>query len=222
MSGCRTMQAPSELSVPAPVVLAGWWGDKFSRLFLEHGDHAAPEAEWTRPSICCPTATSQPSRAPSFPKAKSTPGTRKCRCACSCGRIAATAAGAHLQLADSANRGRGEHRILLSDAETLNRIKRARRDRSAAQSTCRRSSRYLNQERGNDKLYVSLDGGPARPFLRRQDAPSLPASVLNVIADGPGGQPPVREFRGERRRADGDPLGLRRQRQGYALRVTVK
>ncbi|HOK48237.1 MAG TPA: hypothetical protein PLK67_19995, partial [Bryobacteraceae bacterium] len=28
-----TMEAPGELPVPAPMVLAGWWGDKFSRLF---------------------------------------------------------------------------------------------------------------------------------------------------------------------------------------------
>jgi hypothetical protein len=29
-----TMQAPGEMSVPAPMVLAGWWGDKFNRLFM--------------------------------------------------------------------------------------------------------------------------------------------------------------------------------------------
>ena len=29
-----TMQAPAELPVPTPMVLAGWWGDKFNKLFL--------------------------------------------------------------------------------------------------------------------------------------------------------------------------------------------
>src|SRR3974377_591327 len=29
-----TMLAPSEMPVPAPMVLAGWWGDKFNRLFM--------------------------------------------------------------------------------------------------------------------------------------------------------------------------------------------
>src|SRR5438445_5039593 len=29
-----TMQAPGELPMPAPMMLAGWWGDKFNRLFL--------------------------------------------------------------------------------------------------------------------------------------------------------------------------------------------
>ena len=29
-----TMQASGELPMPAPMLLAGWWGDKFNRLFL--------------------------------------------------------------------------------------------------------------------------------------------------------------------------------------------
>ncbi len=29
-----TMLAPGEMPVPPPMVLAGWWGDKFNRLFL--------------------------------------------------------------------------------------------------------------------------------------------------------------------------------------------
>ena len=29
-----TMQASGEMPMPAPMVLAGWWGDKFNRLFL--------------------------------------------------------------------------------------------------------------------------------------------------------------------------------------------
>jgi len=29
-----TMLAPTEAPVPAPMMLAGWWGDKFNRLFL--------------------------------------------------------------------------------------------------------------------------------------------------------------------------------------------
>ena len=28
-----TMQASGEMSMPAPMVLAGWWGDKFNRLY---------------------------------------------------------------------------------------------------------------------------------------------------------------------------------------------
>src|SRR5207302_8996297 len=29
-----TMQAPAEAQIPTPMLLAGWWGDKFNRLFV--------------------------------------------------------------------------------------------------------------------------------------------------------------------------------------------
>jgi hypothetical protein len=75
---------------------------------------------------------------------------------------------------------KGEHRILLSDADTLNRM----------QSIAAMSNRFmdipetvslLNQERTNNKLYVSLV--QARPTYYEDDKtlPSLPASVLNVM-----------------------------------------
>jgi len=78
---------------------------------------------------------------------------------------------------------KGEHRILLSDADTLNRM----------QSTAGFMNRFIdlaqavsliNQERSNDKLYISLV--EARPTLFYDDKtlPSLPASVLNVMQTG--------------------------------------
>ena len=41
MNGSRpislsTMQASGEMPMPAPMVLAGWWGDKFNRLYLNN------------------------------------------------------------------------------------------------------------------------------------------------------------------------------------------
>ena len=75
---------------------------------------------------------------------------------------------------------KGEHRILLSDAETLNRM----------QSVAGMANRFidlpetvslLNQERTNNRLYVSLV--QSRPTFYEDDKtlPSLPASVLNVM-----------------------------------------
>ena len=31
-----TMQASGEMPMPAPMMLAGWWGDKFNRLYLNN------------------------------------------------------------------------------------------------------------------------------------------------------------------------------------------
>ena len=30
------MQAAGDMPMPAPMMLAGWWGDKFNRLFLNN------------------------------------------------------------------------------------------------------------------------------------------------------------------------------------------
>ena len=75
---------------------------------------------------------------------------------------------------------KGDHRILLSDSDTLNRM----------QSVAGMANRFmdlpetvslLNQERTNNRLYVSLV--QARPTYYEDDKtlPSLPASVLNVM-----------------------------------------
>jgi hypothetical protein len=75
---------------------------------------------------------------------------------------------------------KGEHRILLSDAVTLNRL----------QSTAVSSNRYLdlpetvsllNQERGNNRLYVSVVQRRATYYSEDKTLPALPLSVLNVL-----------------------------------------
>jgi hypothetical protein len=78
---------------------------------------------------------------------------------------------------------KGEHRILLSDADTLNRMQ------SYAASANRfidlpETVSLINQERTNNRLYVSLM--QARPTFFEDDKtlPSLPASVLNVMQSG--------------------------------------
>jgi len=176
-----TMQAPGELQVPAPMLLAGWWGDKFNRLFLNavktprlkrvdatidllpERRIAAIENAWVGTSEAEPgqevsvKVFLRPYRGPRFAR--------------------------DFKLRIPAGLAKGEHRILLSDADTLNRI----------ESTAGFMNRFIdlpqavsliNQERSNDKLYVSLV--QARPTVYYDDKtlPSLPASVLNVMQTG--------------------------------------
>ncbi len=74
----------------------------------------------------------------------------------------------------------GEHRLLFSDADTLNRqqslVRTANKHLGLEQTVS-----LLNQERSNDKLYVSLV--QATPSLYAEDKvlPRLPKSVLNVM-----------------------------------------
>jgi hypothetical protein len=183
-----TMQAPGEMPVPAPMMLAGWWGDKFNRLFtntvtpprlkrvdatidlLPERRIASIENAWIPSNEVAPgeevsvKVFLRPYRGP---------------------RIERT-----FKLRLPAGLTRGEHRILLSDAETLNRI----------ESVAAFSNRFIdlpqivsliNQERGNDKLYVSLVEPRPTVYYDDKTLPSLPASVLNVMQTGRSASRPL-------------------------------
>ena len=86
----------------------------------------------------------------------------------------------HVTVKIPAGMPKGEHRILFSDAETLNRM----------QNAAALGNRYmdipetvslLNQERGNNQLYVSLIEGRPTYYADDKTLPALPASVLNVL-----------------------------------------
>jgi hypothetical protein len=176
-----TMQASGEMPMPAPMLLAGWWGDKFNRLFLNNV--ATPKLR--RVSV---TVDLLPER-----------------------RVAsienAWVANAEVRPGDEvpvkvflrpyrgerierdfsvripAGITKGDHRILLSDADTLNRM----------QSMAGLANRYMdlpqtvsliNQERSNNKLYVSLVKASPTAYYDDKTLPSLPSSVLNVMQAG--------------------------------------
>jgi hypothetical protein len=173
-----TMLAPSELPVPTSMLLAGYWGDKFNRLFgnavklprlkrvnatidlLPERRIATLEQAWL-PTTEVQAGTEVPVKVFLRPFR----GERIER---------------EVKVKIPAGMPKGEHRILLSDAETLNRM----------QSVAGMANRFidlpetvslLNQERTNNRLYVSLV--QSRPTFYEDDKtlPSLPASVLNVM-----------------------------------------
>jgi hypothetical protein len=176
-----TMQAPAEMPVPAPMVLAGWWGDKFNRLFLN---------PVTMPKLKSVNATIDllPDR-----------------------RVAeiesAWVADNHVQAGSEipvkvflrpyrgerierevkvripAGMPHGEHQILFSDADTLDKFQ------SVASSLnrfvdIRQTVAMLNQERSNDRLYVSLIESQPTVYSDEKILPNLPASILNVMQSG--------------------------------------
>jgi hypothetical protein len=173
-----TMLAPSEAPVAPPMALAGWWGDKFNRLFLNpvampklksveitvdllpERRTAAIDYAWT-PSTEVDAGTEIPVKVFLRPYR----GERIER---------------DVQVKIPAGMQKGEHRILFSDADTLNRM----------QNAAVLGNRYmdipetislLNQERGNSRLYVSLVEGRPTYYADDKTLPSLPQSVLNVL-----------------------------------------
>jgi hypothetical protein len=213
-----TMQAPSEIPVPPPMVLAGWWGDKFNKLFLnsvqmpklERVDVtvdllperriATIENAWLSDNEV-EAGTEVPIRVFLRPYR----GARIER---------------EVKVKIPVGIAKGEHRILLSDADTLNRI----------QNFAASSNRFLdipqtisliNQERSNNRLYVSLVEQKPTVYTEDKTLPSLPASVLNVMQAARTGNRPlftIPETAQEQASIDLDQVVS----GSYSLRITVK
>ncbi len=179
-----TMYATSEVPVPAPMQLAGWWGEKFNRLFKNMVDGpqlrrveatidilperrvATVETAWAELTEVEPGGEVplkvflQPYRGERIEK--------------------------NLQVRIPAGYPSGTHRILLSDAATLNRMQTAAGVLNGFMDLPETVS-LINQERANNQLYVSLVQGRPTLYFEDKSMPSLPASVSNVIQSGPSG-----------------------------------
>jgi hypothetical protein len=176
-----TMQASGELPMPAPMLLAGWWGDKFNRLFLNSVKTpklksvnvnvdllpdrrvASIENAWAASSDVHPgddlpvKVFLRPYRGEQIER--------------------------EFTIHIPAGVAKGDHRILLSDAETADRM----------QTIAGHVNHYIdlpqtvsliNQERSNSKMYVSLLQSSPTAYYDDKTMPSLPASVLNVMQTG--------------------------------------
>jgi hypothetical protein len=173
-----TMLGGTESLGAPPMVLASWWGDKFNRLFLN------PVALPKLTSVDC-TVDLLPDRRVATIDSAWTP-------------VSEVDAGTEVpvkvflrpfrgerierdvMVKIPAGMPKGDHRILLSDADTLNRT------RAVATAANRyldipETVSILNQERGNNRMYVSLVQARATYFTEDKTLPSLPVSVLNVM-----------------------------------------
>jgi hypothetical protein len=173
-----TMLAPGEFPVPMPTVLAGWWGDKFNRLFLNNVAMpklksveavvdllparrvATIETVWT-PTTDVEAGTEIPVKVYLRPYR----GERIER---------------SLTVKIPAGMPKGEHRLLFSDADTLDRS----HDGAAMNNKnmdIPSTVSLLNQERDNNRLYVSLVQSRATFYSDDKTLPNLPSSVVNVM-----------------------------------------
>jgi hypothetical protein len=173
-----TMLAPGEFPVPMPTVLAGWWGDKFNRLFLNNV--AMPKLKSVEAVVDL-----LPARRVATIETVWTPTTD-------------VEAGAEipvkvylrpyrgeriersLTVKIPAGMPKGEHRLLFSDADTLDRT----HDGAAMNNKnmdIRSTVSLLNQERDNNRLYVSLVQSRATFYSDDKTLPNLPSSVVNVM-----------------------------------------
>jgi hypothetical protein len=184
----NTMQASGEMPMPAPMLLAGWWGDKFNRLYL----NAVKTPRLKRVDV---TVDLLPER-----RVATIENAWIADSEVRPGDDAAVKVFLRPYRGDRIERqfkvhvpeglAKGEHRILLSDADTLNRM----------QSMASYMNRYMdlsetvsviNQERSNNQLYISLLEATPTAYYDDKTMPSLPASVLNVMQAGRASNRPI-------------------------------
>ncbi len=173
-----TMLAPSELPVPAPMVLASWWGDKFNRLFLN--PVATPKLKSVDVAVdLLPerrVATIENAWTPSTEVQAGTEIPVKVFLRPYRGELLEK----DLTVKIPAGMPKGEHRILFSDADTMNRVQHAAANGNRYMDIPETVS-LLNQERGNNALFVSVVEGRPTYYSDDKTMPALPASVLNVL-----------------------------------------
>jgi hypothetical protein len=177
----NTMLASTEAPVPAPMMLAGWWGDRFNRLFLN--SVRTPKLKSVNATIDLYPDRRQASIenawvANSEVEAGSTLPVKVFLRPYRGERIER-----EFNVKIPSTMAKGEHRIMLSDADTLNRMQ------SAAGTAERfidipQTVSLINQERTNTRVYVSLVEPRPTVYYEDKTMPSLPASVMNVMQTG--------------------------------------
>jgi hypothetical protein len=181
--GLATMQATGDMPMPAPMALAVWLGDKFNRLYLNNVNTpdvkgvslsldllperrvAAIETGWV--------ANPEVQAGDDLPVKVSVRPYR------------GEAMQREVIVKIPAGLAKGDHRILLSDADTLNRMQNAAGFQNRFIDVPQAVS-LLNQERTNNRLYVSLVKSSPTAYYDDKTMPSMPSSVLNVIQAGRG------------------------------------
>jgi hypothetical protein len=176
-----TMQAPAETQVPTPMLLAGWWGDKFNRLFVNSAK--LPKLDAVNVDIdLLPDRRIAQIESAWIGDNKVAPGTevpvkvflRPYRGE----RIEKT-----VNVKIPAGMPRGEHEVLFSDSETLSHFQNIASSLNRIEDIPQTVA-LLNEERSNNRMYVSLIESQPTVYSDEKVLPSLPASVLNVMQSG--------------------------------------
>src|SRR5580692_11535322 len=174
------METSGEM-MPAPMALAGWFGDKFNRLYLNN--LKAPDVK----SVNVTVDLIPERRVATIENAwVADPDVRP-------GDVVPLKVFLRPYRGEAIERNftvkipdgleRGDHRILLSDADTLNRMQNIAGIMNRYMDLSETVS-LINQERTNNKLYVSLVEASPTAYVDDKTLPSLPSSMLNVMQSG--------------------------------------
>lgn len=182
----ETMMAESGLPTPAPMLLANWWGEKFSKLFLN--TFHMPQLRRVEATVdLLPERRVAQIETAWVDRNEVRPG-EEVQVRVFLQPYRGQRLKQEFSLRVPAGLPVGSYRILLSDAETLERLA------SPASSSNQyldvpQTVALLNKERSNNRLYVSLV--QSRPTVYYQDKvlPNLPASIAGLLSASSTGTP---------------------------------
>ena len=213
-----TMQASGEMPMPAPMLLAGWWGDKFNRLYPERREDAEAEARQRHRG-----------------SAAGAPRGHHRKCLGGLDRSAARRRvpvkvflrpyrGERIErefkVQVPAGLAKGEHRILLSDADTANRMQNMAGDDEPLHRPA--ADRFADQPGAQQQQAVCLAAAiEPHGLLRRQDDAQPACFGSERDAGGARLQPAADDIAGERDEQAAIPFDYVVS-GSYSLKITVK
>ncbi|MEO8593107.1 MAG: hypothetical protein ABI759_07290 [Candidatus Solibacter sp.] len=179
--GLTTMQAAADLPMAPPMALAVWLGEKFNRLYLNNV--TTPDVKEVTMNLDILPDRRLATIESGWVANPEVMAGEEVAVKVALRPYRGEAIQREVKVRIPSDLAKGDHRIVLSDAETMNRMQ------SAAGFTNRfidvpQAVSLLNQERSNNRLYVSLVKASPTAYYDDKMMPSMPGSVLNVIQAG--------------------------------------
>jgi hypothetical protein len=175
------MQTNGDMPMPAPMALAGWFGDKFNRLYLNNVK--TPDVKSVNVTVdLLPERRVATVESAWVANSEVQPGDEvPVKVFLRPYRGEVIEREFKVKIPDGL--AKGDHRIVLSDADTANRMQNIAGAMNRFMDLPQTVS-LINQERTNTKLYVSLVEASPTAYYDDKTMPSLPSSVLNVMQSG--------------------------------------
>lgn len=177
-----TMLAPSDAPAPPTMVLAGWWADRFNRLFANAT--AMPQVKRVNAVVDLLPERRQATIANAWVADSEVRAGEEVPVTVFLRPYRGETIQRTVSLKVPANFPKGQHRILVSDSETLNRMQSMAGFVNRASLGLNQTVSLINQERANNRLFVSLVENQPTAYVEDKELPSLPASVQNVLQAG--------------------------------------
>jgi hypothetical protein len=176
-----TMQAPAEAQVPTPMLLAGWWAEKFNRLLIN--PVKMPNVQAVDATVDLIPERRQAQVESAWIADDKVNAGSEVSVRVFLRQFRGERIEREVKVKIPAGLARGEHRLLFSDADTLNRFQNIAASLNSFVDI-QQTVAALNQERANNRLYVSLIESQPTVYSDEKVMPSVPASVLNVMQSG--------------------------------------